>query len=60
MSAFVQAGNTTISTQAGYSGHVPLQLKSVLSSRVLFTVAVSAVYRFVAAGFEGYLGLYAA
>jgi len=50
MSAFVQAGNPTISTQ----------LKSVLSSRFYFTVAVAAVYRFVTARLEGYLGLFAA
>ncbi|GAF91041.1 unnamed protein product, partial [marine sediment metagenome] len=39
---------------------VSIQLKSVLSSRVLFTIAISAVYRFVTTRLEWYLGLYAA
>ena len=43
-----------------YPACMSLQLKSVLSSRVHFTVAISAVYRFVTARLEGYLCLYAA
>ena len=57
MSAFVQAGNPTSRV---FPACVSLQLKSVLSSRFYFTVAVAAVYRFVTARLEGYLGLFAA
>ena len=61
MSAFVWAGNPTISTQAENTRPVCiLRLKSVLSSWLYFTEAVSAVYRFITARLEGYLGLYAA